>query len=118
MNGTLRTRTRLLLALPIAAAAISLAACSGVGATGGGDSRPSADELSAGITTILEDAGQGDLLTSDQIDCIAGEFLDSKVSDEDLSNLAAGKDEQTDEDAKTLVSQTMSDAATTCATTE
>ncbi|WP_417508940.1 hypothetical protein [Microbacterium sp.] len=113
MTGTLRTRTRLLLALPIAAAAISLAACSGVGATGG-DARPTADELSSGIATILEDAGQGDVLTADQLDCVAGEFLDSKVSDKDLQSLANGKDEQTSEEAKDLVSQTMSEAAMTC----
>lgn len=114
MTGTLRTPTRLLLALPIAAVAISLAACSGVGAV----TRPTADELSSGIATILEDAGQGDVLTTEQVDCVAAEFLDSEVSDKDLQNLAEGKDEQTSEEAKDLVSQTMSEAAVTCSSAE
>jgi len=116
MNGSLHTRTRLLLALPIAAAAISLAACAGTaGGQDGGSGRPSVDDVSVGITKILDDAGQSDLLTEDQITCISERFVDSKVSDEDLSNLAAGKDEQTSEDAKELVSQTMTEASTACA---
>lgn len=110
MNRTLRTRTRILLALPVAAVAVSLAACAG-----GGAERPSADELSDGIAAIFEDAGQGDVLTDDQLDCVAEAFLDSEVSDQDLANLADGKDLQTSQDAKDLVTATMSEAITTCA---
>lgn len=114
MNRNLSTRARLLLTLPIAAAAISLAACGG--AAGGGDSvRPSADELSDGIAMILQDAGQAGILTDDQIDCVADAFLASDVSDQDLANLAAGKDEQTSQDANALVTDTMAEAITTCA---
>lgn len=113
MNRNLRTRARLLLALPVAAVAISLAACAGGGA--GGADRPSSDQLSDGIATILEDSGQSGILTDDQIDCVADAFLDSDVSDQDLSNLAAGKDEQTSEEAKSLVTSTMSEAVMTCA---
>lgn len=109
MNSNLATRTRVLLALPIAAVAFSLAACSG------GSERPSTGELSEGISTILEDAGQGGLLTDDQLECVAEAFLDSDVSDQDLANLAAGKDEQTTEEAKTLVTETMSEAGAACA---
>ena len=114
MNRNLRTRTRLLLAVPVAAVAISLAACASGGASGGTD-RPSADQLSDGISTILEDGGQGGILTDDQVDCVADAFLASDVSDQDLSNLAAGKDEQTSEEAKSLVTSTMSEAVMTCA---
>ncbi|KDA06931.1 hypothetical protein DC31_07840 [Microbacterium sp. CH12i] len=109
MNRNLRTRpSRLLLALPVVAIAFSLAACSG------GAQRPSVDQLSDGLTTILEEGGQGGILTDDQIDCVAEKFLDSKVSDEDLSNLAAGKDEQTSQESKALVTDTMSSAAAEC----
>lgn len=120
-DRNLRTRTtRILMALPIAALAVSLAACAGsAGPGGGGDSdRPSTDELSAGITTILEDAGQGGILTEEQVDCISDEFLDSEVSDEDLKNMAGGEDLQTSEEAKTLVTTTMQDAIETCAPSE
>ena len=111
MNRNLRPRTRLLLALPIAAVAFfSLAACSG------GTSRPSVDELSTGIGQIFEDGGQGGVFTDEQLDCVAQEFLDSEVSDEDLNNLAKGQDLQTSEDAKALVTETLLEASTTCVT--
>lgn len=110
MNRNLRPRTRLLLALPVAAVAFSLAACSG------GATRPTVDELSSGIGQIFEDNGQGGVLTDDQLDCIAEAFLDSDVSDEDLSNLADGKDLQTSEDAKSLVTETMVEASSSCVT--
>lgn len=110
MNRNLRTRpSRLLLAVPIAAVALSLAACSG------GAQRPSTDELSDGIATILEDSGQGDLLTGEQITCVAEYFLTSDVSDRDLAYIAEGKDTQTSEEAKTLVTSTMQDAGMECA---
>lgn len=122
----LRPRTaRILMALPIAAVAFSLAACAGGGPGGSSDggpgddsTRPSTAELSAGITTILDDAGQGGILTEEQVDCISNEFLDSEVSDEDLKNMAGGEDLQTSEEAKTLVTTTMQDAIETCAPAE
>lgn len=119
MNIDRNLRSRILMTLPIAAVALSLAACAGGpdGGSGGSD-RPSADELSTGITKILEDSGQSDLLTADQVDCIAGEFLDSEVSDQDLKNMAGGEDLQTSEEAKQLVTTTMQEAVTTCAATE
>ena len=111
MNRNLRTRTRLLLAVPAIIVAASLTACSGAGAA----QRPSTDELSDGLSTIFEEAGQGELFTDDQLDCVADEFLASDVSDQDLANLADGKDVQTCQDAKTLVTETMQNAVTTCA---
>ncbi|GGD62966.1 hypothetical protein [Microbacterium murale] len=119
MNIDRNLRSRILMTLPIAAVALSLAACAGgPGGGSGGSDRPSADELSTGITKILEDSGQSDLLTADQVDCIAGEFLDSEVSDQDLKNMAGGEDLQTSEEAKQLVTTTMQEAVTTCAATE
>ena len=110
MNRNLRSRpSRILMALPIAAVALSLAACAG------GAERPSVDELSDGIATIFDDAGQGGILTDDQMDCVAEKFLESDVSDQDLANIAEGKDVQTTEDAKSLVTSTMQDAVVECA---
>lgn len=109
MNRNLRTNSsRILMALPIAAVAFSLAACAGAA------QRPSADHLSQGIATILEDSGQGGLMTDEQLDCVADYFLDSEVSDQDLANIAEGKDLQTSEESKDLVTATMQDAAVEC----
>jgi hypothetical protein len=114
MNIDRNLRARILMTLPIAALAMSLAACAGAPGGGIGSDRPSADELSTGITKILEDSGQGDLLTEEQVDCIAGEFIDSEVSDQDLENMAGGEDLQTSQEAKDLVTATMQDAVATC----
>ena len=116
MNIDRNVRSRILMTLPIAALAVSLAACAGGPGGGGGSDRPSAEELSSGITTILEDSGQGDILTAEQVECIAEEFLDSDVSDQDLKNMAGGEDLQTSEEAKQLVTSTMQDAVATCTT--
>lgn len=102
-------RARILLALPIAAAALSLAACSS-----GAVQRPTTVELSTGITTILENVGQAGTYTSDQILCIAEKFYATELDDQDLANIAAGKDEQSSQSAKDLVTSTMSEAITTC----
>lgn len=110
MTRNTRARTRFLLALPIAAIALSLAACSGAG------ERPSVDKLSEGLHTVLQDSGQGDLLTLEQIDCISEKFLASPLSDQDLANIADGKDLQTSQEAKDLVTATMSQAAGECST--
>lgn len=118
MNIDRNLRSRILMTLPIAALAVSLAACAGGPGGGSSSDRPSADELSTGITKILEDSGQGDILTEEQVDCIAGEFVDSDVSDQDLKNMAGGEDLQTSQEAKDLVTATMQDAVTTCGPAE
>ena len=110
MSTRPRSQRALALAAGVSATALVLTACSG-----GGAGRPSADELSDGIASILEEAGQGDALTDEQLDCVADAFLESEVSDQDLANLAEGKDLQTSQDAKDLVSQTMAESFTTCA---
>jgi hypothetical protein len=116
MNIDRKLRTRLLTALPIAALALTLSACGGAAAE-----RPSTGELSEGITTILEEGGYviGDgedaQITTAQVDCISDALIASEISDQDLSNLAEGKDEQTSQEAYDLVSTTMQEAVTTCA---
>lgn len=112
IDRNLRSRTsRLLLALPVAALAFSLAACSGAAAE-----RPTSEELSTGIQKILDDGGIGDQFTEGQVSCIADALLDTSISDEDLANIADGRDVQTSEDAKALVTQEMGSAVTECAT--
>ena len=107
-----RTRTRLLMALPIVAVAFSLAACSGT------VERPSVDEVSSGFAEILGATGQSDVFTDEVIDCMAAELVDSEISDADLRNIADGKDEQTSQEAKELVSTTTAAAVQTCYTGE
>jgi hypothetical protein len=116
MNSDRKLRTRLLTAVPIAALAFSLAACGGSAAE-----RPSTSELSEGVTMILEDGGitvgdgEDDQLTADQVDCISDELIASDIPDQDLANLAEGKDEQSSQETYDLVSTTMTEAVQTCA---
>ncbi|HWS52260.1 MAG TPA: hypothetical protein VN241_14715 [Microbacterium sp.] len=104
-------RARLLTALPIAALALSLAACAGIG----GSQRPTQDELADGMAKIWEQneatAGQ---FTDEQNDCLAEALLESEVSDQDLTNLANGEDKQTSVEARDLVSETIGEAVATC----
>ena len=109
MNTDRKLRNRLLTAVPIAALAFSLAACGGAAAE-----RPSTSELSEGIVKILESTGQEDVLTDDQVTCVSEALLDSEISDEDLANIAKGEDVQTSQDAKDLVTTTMTEAVSTC----
>ncbi|MGW8483103.1 hypothetical protein ACWGJP_08170 [Microbacterium sp. NPDC055903] len=106
-------RTRLAAALPAAVLALSLAACGAPAAE-----RPTSDELSEGIAAILEDGGQGGILTDEQITCVADELIASDVTDQDLANLAAGQDQQTSQEAYDLVKTEMAAAVATCSTAE
>ncbi len=101
------------MALPIAALALSLAACAGIGAS----QRPTQEELADGMAKIWEQneatAGQ---FTDEQNDCLAEALIESDVSDQDLTNLANGEDRQTSVEARDLVSKTIGDAVKTCVT--
>lgn len=113
IDRKLRSRpARLLLALPVAALAFSLAACSGAA------ERPSTSELSAGINQIFEDGGIGGQFTDEQITCISELLLDSELSDQDLANIAEGNDVQTDQAAYDLMQDEMTTAAQECLTAE
>lgn len=112
-NDRSRRASRLLMALPIAALAFSLAACSGIGAS----QRPSQDDLADGMAKIWEsDPSTADLFTAEQNDCLAEELLKSEISDQDLANLANGEDKQTSAEARDLVSSEIQDAAKVCVT--
>ncbi|RKN66592.1 hypothetical protein D7252_02610 [Microbacterium sp. CGR2] len=104
-----RTSTRLLLALPIAALAFSLAAC-------GGSSRPSEGEVAKGLVQFFESQGQADLLTEDASECLAEYLVDSELSNETLTYLANGEDKQKDEADKDLTTKIIQEHAQECTT--
>lgn len=109
IDRNLRTRTsRLLLALPVAAFAFSLAACSAPA------ERPSAPEVAAGWKKIADEAGQGDLYTDDLLNCLAEALVESDLSDQDLANIAEGKDVQTSTDAQAQLTKVVAEAAPKC----
>lgn len=101
-----RLATRLLTILPIAALAFSLAACSGA-------QRPTAKELATGMQQIFKDAGQGDIPDA-VITCISEKLVASDLSDQDLANVAKGKDVQTDEAAKAKMTKVVQQSAQEC----
>jgi hypothetical protein len=103
----LRTRSRLLLALPAAALALSLAAC-------GGASRPSQDQVADGLTKYFESAGQADLFNAEAADCFAGYLVDSDLSNETLNYLANGEDKQADQEDKDLTTKILTDNMQEC----
>ncbi len=109
----LRTRSRLLLAIPAAALAFSLTAC------GGAPERPSAEEVSDGLQKVLEDQGVGDALSEPVVLCLSEALVDSDVSNETLAAIAEGDSEaQTTQDDFDLVQSTISDAGADCITAE
>lgn len=103
----LRTPARLLLALPIAALAFSLAAC-------GGPSRPSADDVADGIQKVFEGTAQGDIVTDDVALCYAEALVDSKLSNETLTYIANGEDKQKNQEEKDLTTQILQDKTPEC----
>lgn len=109
----LRPASRLLMALPIAAVAFSLAAC------GGPAERPSAEDVSDGLMQVLEDQGMGDALTEPMVLCLSEALVDSEVSNDTLAAIAKGDAEaQTNQDDFDLVQSTITDAGPDCLTAE
>lgn len=102
----LRIPNRILMALPIAALAFSLAACSGA-------SRPTVDQVSAGLADALEEQGLGDALPDTAADCFAGYLVDSDLSNESLNHIANGDDLVASEDS-TLAQQIIQDNLAEC----
>lgn len=100
---------RLLLVLPAAAIAFSLAACSAPAA------RPSVDEVSAGIQKAAKSANSSAVFTDEVSDCVAKELVDSKVSDSTLVTIAEGKEPEGADEQK-LITKVLEGAAETCLT--
>ena len=86
-DRNLRTPSRILMALPIAALAFSLAAC-------GGTSRPAVDDVAT---------------------CFADALVDSDLSNETLTYIANGEDKQSSEEDKALTTQILTDNLEKCA---
>ncbi|MFE6735215.1 hypothetical protein [Microbacterium sp. NPDC057650] len=102
---------RLLLVLPAAAIAFSLAACSAPAA------RPSVDDVSAGIQKAAKSTSSSEVFTDKVSDCVAKELVDSKISDGALNTIAEGKEPKGADDQK-LITKVLNDAAKTCLTTK
>ncbi|MER7446718.1 hypothetical protein [Microbacterium sp. NPDC097977] len=113
-DRTQRTSSRILMALPIAALAFSLAACGGAA-----PERPSAQQVADGLTSVLEDQGLRDSLSDDVVLCLSEALVDSEVSNESLDAIAKGDENvKTDQKEGALVQKTINDAAPDCAPTE
>ncbi|WP_407359888.1 hypothetical protein [Microbacterium sp. LBN7] len=106
-DRNLRTPSRLLLALPIAALAFSLAAC-------GGPSRPSEADVAKGLAEFFDSQGMGDQIDADAAECLAEYLVDSELSNETLTFLANGEDKQKNEADKALTTQIISDNVQEC----
>lgn len=106
-DRTLRTPSRLLLALPIAALAFSLAAC-------GGPSRPSAADVADGIQQVFEGTAQAEVVTDDVALCYAEALVDSELSNETLTYIANGEDKQKNQEEKDLTTQILQDKTPEC----
>lgn len=102
-----RTRSRILMTLPIAALALSLAAC-------GGSARPSADQVADGIQQVYEDQGFPDAISDDAATCFAEALVDSALSDETLGYIADGEDKQKNEEEKAMTTQILQDKQEEC----
>lgn len=105
-----RTPARLLMALPIAALALSLAAC------GGPVERPSAEAVAKGLQKQLESQGMGDALNDKVVLCISEALVESDTSNETLDAIARGDDKAltTQDDYKTAEAA-IKDSAVECA---
>lgn len=106
IDRNLRTPARLLLAVPVAALAFSLAACS--------VSRPTVAQVSDGLVKFMESQGQGDVFTDDAADCFAGYLVDSDLSNETLDYIAQGKDQASSTEDADLTQKILQDNYSEC----
>lgn len=82
------------------------------GTTGSG--RPTVDEVTVGITEILQ-AVETEALTPEQITCVAEEFVASDIPDDTLRVIASGSDETfVDVDAVTAFTDEITEAIPAC----
>lgn len=107
IDRNLRTPARLLLAVPIAALALSLAAC-------GGSARPTADEVSTGLTKFFDEQGTSDAIDEQASTCFAEKLVDSELSDETLRYLADGEDKQSSVEDRDLTTKILQDNLEEC----
>ncbi|MFT4258412.1 hypothetical protein [Microbacterium sp.] len=101
-----RRSARLLMALPIAALAISLTACA--------VSRPTVEEVSTGLVKHFEDQGLSDAMPDSVADCFAGYLVDSELSNETLASIANGEDKAASAEDGTLAAKIITDNTDEC----
>lgn len=104
----LRTPARVLMALPVAALALSLAAC--------GASRPTEKQLTDGLIDYYTSQSMSDQVNADAAACFAGYLLDSKLSNETLSYIAQGKDQASSVEDRDLTVKILKDNFVECTT--
>lgn len=109
-DRNLRPSARLLLALPIAALAFSLAAC------GAGETRPSEADVAKGLSEFFATQPGGEVFTDEASECLAGYLVDSELSDETLNYLADGEDRQKDQADKDLTEKIVAERGPECIT--
>ncbi|WP_217180947.1 hypothetical protein [Streptomyces sp. AC495_CC817] len=101
-----RSVVRLLLAVPVTALALSLAAC--------GASRPTEKEVAAGLVDFFADTAAGDTIDADAAACLAGYLVDSKISNETLARIAEGKDEPANAEDRDLTVTILTERTPEC----
>lgn len=106
IDRNLRTPARLLMAVPIAALAFSLAACSA--------SRPTADQVADGLTKYFEEVGTADSLPESAAVCFADYLVASDLSNETLNYIADGKDQASSIEDRDLTAKILQDNAAEC----
>ncbi|MFE6997741.1 DUF2510 domain-containing protein [Microbacterium sp. NPDC057659] len=79
------------------------------------DGRPTAEEVTGGIETILAETGTTDTFTDSQLQCFGEEFVASDIPDDVLQVIASGEPALTDSAALSAFSKELMDAAPTCA---
>lgn len=78
------------------------------------DERPTAEQLQAGLRTIIDANGASAQFTDDQVLCMAEKILESEISDASLANIAAGSDVQTTPEDQTLTATVFAESALAC----
>lgn len=104
-----RPAARILLALPVAALAFTLAAC-------GGPSRPSEADVASGIQKVFEGTATADAMTDEVAECFAEALVESDLSNETLTYIANGEDKQKNQEEKDLTTQILQDKQEECFT--
>lgn len=104
------TRIRPLLIAPAIAALLALTGCSG----GAPEGRPAVADIAAGFQKVLEEQGQGSVLTPEQITCVSEKLHASDLSDGVLTAIATGDESKADQSEATHLTEVTSKATQEC----
>lgn len=102
---SIHRRSRLLLAVPVTALVLSLAACSAP--------RPTAEQVADGLAKWAAAQNMEDI-DADAAACFAGYLLDSDLSDATLNYIANGEDKQSSVADRDLTTKILQDNYEEC----